>query len=151
MHSIPRTKLTPAESRLREFALSFPEATEDFPWGHRAFKVNKKIFATLVTEKEYVTVSLKLPKSGKAALKEAFCEPTHYGMGKHGWVTARFDVGDELPVARLEEWMEESYRAVAPKRLAGAERVTAKSPVRKKAPAGARGRSSVSFEELQGR
>jgi hypothetical protein len=96
-------------------------------------------------------VSLKLPKSGKAALKEAFCEPTHYGMGKHGWVTVSFDVGDELPVARLEEWMEESYRAVAPKRLAGAERVTAKSPVRKKAPAGARGRSSVSFEELQGR
>jgi len=117
MQDLPRKKLTPAETTLRLYALAFPETTEDFPWGHRAFKVNKKIFATLVSEKEVTTLSVKLPRSSKQALKEPFATPTHYGMGKYGWVTCTFDVGDQLPVKRLQAWIDESYRAVAPKKL----------------------------------
>jgi predicted DNA-binding protein (MmcQ/YjbR family) len=117
MTNATREKLTPAEKQIREAALGYPSATEDFPWGHRAFKVNKKIFATLVSEEHVTTVSVKLPRSNKAALKRPYAAPTHYGMGKYGWVTFTFDSGDDLPVKDLLEWLEESYRAIAPKRL----------------------------------
>jgi hypothetical protein len=33
-------------------------------------------------------------------------------------VTCRFAPGDEIPFELLEEWLEESYRAIAPKKLA---------------------------------
>jgi predicted DNA-binding protein (MmcQ/YjbR family) len=52
-----------------------------------------------------------------AALMLPFAEPTHYGLGKSGWVTAQFGVRDEIPLALLREWIDESYRAVAPKKL----------------------------------
>jgi hypothetical protein len=48
---------------------------------------------------------------------QPYAEPTGYGLGKSGWVTCRFATGDELPLDLLEEWVEESYRAVAPKKL----------------------------------
>ena len=40
------------ETRLRRAALAYPEATEDLPWGHPAFKVRGKAFAfaTATTE-----------------------------------------------------------------------------------------------------
>ena len=47
-----------------------------------------------------------------------FTEPAHYGMGKHGWVTARFAPKAKAPVAVLKAWIEESYRLIAPKGLA---------------------------------
>jgi predicted DNA-binding protein (MmcQ/YjbR family) len=40
-----------------------------------------------------------------------------YGMGKHGWVTLLIMRDDQLPLQLLEAWIDESYRAVAPKRL----------------------------------
>jgi hypothetical protein len=41
-----RDKLSPRqiETALRDYALGFPEATEDFPWGERAIKVKGKVF-----------------------------------------------------------------------------------------------------------
>ena len=38
-------------------------------------------------------------------------------MGKHGWVTLLIMRDDQLPLRQLEAWIDESYRAVAPKRL----------------------------------
>ena len=46
-----------------------------------------------------------------------FASPTEYGLGRNGWVTARFPRGASLPVDILRLWIDESYRAVAPKRL----------------------------------
>jgi CheY-like chemotaxis protein len=46
-----------------------------------------------------------------------FAKPTGYGLGKSGWVSTSFDDGDQDPVPLLLEWIDESYRAVAPKRL----------------------------------
>jgi hypothetical protein len=60
-------------------------------------------------------LSLKLPRSAVDALELPFAEPTGYGLGKSGWVSFSFDVGDDPPVDLLRAWIEESYRAIAPK------------------------------------
>ena len=101
---------------LREAAMDYPETIEDFPWGSSVFKVNKKIFFSLADDEDGVRMSFKLPESRYEALTLPFTEPTHYGMGKHGWVTAKFAPGDTPPVDLLLEWMDESFRAIAPKR-----------------------------------
>ena len=64
-------------------------------------------------------MTVKLPLSGKTALGMPFAEPTDYGLGKHGWVTSKFNSGDAVPFDLLREWIDESYRAVAPKTLLG--------------------------------
>lgn len=112
-----RNPLKSAESALRKAALAYPQATEDFPWGHRAFKVKKKMFLILSFDKEIFNVTMKLPVTGKQALALPFAKPTGYGLGKSGWVTASFGPKDKVPIELLEEWMDESYRAIAPKKL----------------------------------
>jgi predicted DNA-binding protein (MmcQ/YjbR family) len=105
---------------LRKFALAFPEATEDFPWGDRVAKVKGKIFVSLGLDPvpgSGMTLTVKLPLSGEAALDLPFVKPTGYGLGKSGWVTASFRPSDHPPVDILKGWIVESYRAVAPKRL----------------------------------
>lgn len=120
MASGPRPK-NKVEAALRRHALSFPESYEEFPWGDRAIKVKGKVFVFLGSEsKDDVGMSVKLPKSGKEALLFPFAEPTHYGLGKSGWVTARFPVSKAPPLELLESWIEESYRAIAPKKLVAA-------------------------------
>ena len=130
-------KLKAAEDRLREVMLAFPEATEDFPWGHRTAKVKGKMFAILVLEDSGLTVTTKLPQSNEAALMLPFTAPTGYGMGKSGWVTSTFKPGEAVPVELLSQWIHESFRAVAPQKVlkamdAGA---LAKAGAEKKAPA----------------
>ncbi len=102
---------------LRSFALGFPEAREDFPWGERVIKVGKKVFVFMGLGDGGLLLSVKLPESHIIALMLPFAEPTGYGLGKSGWVTARFDSQERPPEQMLCEWIEESYRAVAPKKL----------------------------------
>ncbi|WP_438037444.1 MmcQ/YjbR family DNA-binding protein [Sorangium sp. So ce128] len=109
-------KFTPILARLRDAALAYPEAVEEFPWGDRVAKVRGKIFVFLNTHEGKLVVTAKLPQSGEAALMLPFAEATGYNLGKSGWVTARFGPKDRVPEAMLLEWIEESYRAVAPKR-----------------------------------
>ncbi len=108
-------------ARARAHALGFPGATEDFPWGETVVKVAKKVFVFLGHgHGEGDTVfglSVKLPLSGAAALSLPFASPTGYGLGKAGWVSASFTKADNVPLDLLEEWIEESYSAVAPKKL----------------------------------
>ena len=44
------------------------------------------------------------------------CVPTAYGLGKSGWVSMTF-TDAEVPVAMLQAWIDESYRAQAPRKL----------------------------------
>jgi predicted DNA-binding protein (MmcQ/YjbR family) len=105
------------EAELREFALGYPGTHEDFPWGERAIKVNKKTFLFMRCDGDALSLSTKLPVSREEALSMPFAEPTHYGLGKSGWVTAAFGPGERPPVKTLRKWIDESYRAVATKRL----------------------------------
>ena len=107
-----------AFERLRKRGLSFPEATEDFPWGHTALKVRGKIFTTLVDEDGTLSLTVKLPASRDFALVFDTCAPTGYGLGRSGWITASFRTGEAPDLELLKRWLAESYRAVAPKRLA---------------------------------
>ena len=125
------------EERLRRHALSFPETTEDFPWGHRALKVKGKAFVFMAREGRGLSLSVKLPESRHVALMLPFTEPTGYGLGKSGWVSAAFDGRKAPPLETLEMWIEESYRAVAPKKLVksldGAPAPAAKAPKKRTA------------------
>lgn len=104
-----------AEARLREHGLAYPATHEDFPWGHRALKVKGKAFAFLAWEGGRFSLSAKLPQSHVRALDLPFAEPTGYGLGKSGWVTATFEEGERVPVDVLKQWLDESWRAIAPK------------------------------------
>ena len=107
----------PTVTFLRDRAMLYPDATEDFPWGHRAIKVKAKMFLVLAADGGVLHVTMKLPDSNSYALMQPYAQPTGYGLGKSGWVTCSFKPGDEIPTDLLEEWIEESYRAVAPKKL----------------------------------
>ena len=87
------------------------------PWGHHAIKVKGKSFLFLAAEGGELSLSAKLPSSGTVALKLPFASPTEYGLGRSGWVTARFSRGARVPLGILRMWIDESYRAIAPKRL----------------------------------
>lgn len=105
------------EKALAAFANSLPEAHEDWPWGHRAVKVKGKAYLFMALDGGLLSLSVKLPRSGSFALMQDFAEPTGYGLGKSGWVTATFHPGDKVPDALLKEWIAESYRSIAPKKL----------------------------------
>ena len=109
-----------AFDRLKAAALAYPEAWEDHPWGETVIKVKAKIFLFLFEDEDGLRVSLKLPRSREFALEYPFTKPTGYGLGKAGWVTASFAPKVKPPLDVLEAWLDESYRAVAPKKLAAA-------------------------------
>jgi len=105
------------EAILRAFALQYPEAYEDFPWGERVIKVRNKIFVFAGCNEEGLGFCAKLPQSSRVALIHPFTKPAGYGLGKSGWVEARFGPDDDVPLELLKEWIDESYRAIAPKKL----------------------------------
>lgn len=108
------------EALLRKHALGYPEAYEEFPWGERVIKVNKKIFVFLHGDAKTLQVTTKLPWSYGAALLAPFARPTGYNLGKSGWVTASFKQGEHPPYDILQSWIDESYRAIAPRKLIAA-------------------------------
>jgi predicted DNA-binding protein (MmcQ/YjbR family) len=102
---------------LVKVALSYPEAYEDFPWGELVVKVNKKVFVFFGTDGAPVPrLGLKLLDSHPQALSFPAIEPAGYGLGKSGWVNITLGKGAP-PRGVLEDWVDESYRLVAPKRL----------------------------------
>lgn len=116
---MPKKTLESLELELRDYAMKYPEATEDHPWGHRAIKVKGKSFLFLGGEKDTknLSLSVKLPNSRDMAVELPFAEPTGYGLGKSGWVSANFDKAADVPMDLLKAWIDESYRAIAPKKL----------------------------------
>lgn len=107
---------------LRKAALAYPETVEDFPWGHHAFKVaGKKAFLFMgATDDGGFSFSLKLPYRNAEALAMKGAEPTGYGMAKSGWVTFIYGPKAKPPMAKIVDYLDESWRAVAPKKLSAA-------------------------------
>ena len=113
------TDLRKVHKELLKHALSYPGAWQDQPWeGDLVAKVGKKIFVFFGSaSKDEVGIGVKLPIEGEFARSLPNCEPSGYGLGKSGWVNARFGLGQDVPVDMLKEWIDESFRAVAPKTL----------------------------------
>jgi len=103
---------------LRAFGLSFPDAHRKSPWpDHDDLAVNDKTFAYLPGKGKPFSLSCKLPYTGYEALQLPFAKPTAYGLGKSGWVSLS-PASDEIPsLDQLKAWVEESYRAQAPRKL----------------------------------
>ena len=104
--------------QLRAWGLSLPGAHSKAPWPeHDDLAVNDKTFAYLPATGRPFSLSCKLPYTGYEALQLPFAEATGYGLGKSGWVSFSPEE-DAIPdLAQLKEWVEESYRAQAPRRL----------------------------------
>jgi predicted DNA-binding protein (MmcQ/YjbR family) len=106
-----------AWKRLQKYASEKPGAWEDHPWGETVFKVGKKVFVFLGRRDYGYGMSCKLPDSAEAATTMfSWAEPTGYGLGKSGWVSASFEASHDVPVDLLTQWIDESYEAVAPRR-----------------------------------
>jgi predicted DNA-binding protein (MmcQ/YjbR family) len=103
---------------LLSYALTLPEAWEDHPWGDTVVKVRKKIFLFVGQDEDAaLRLSVKLGESHGHAMSLPGAAPTGYGLGKAGWVS--LTVGEDGPgIDLLGDWVAESYRLVAPKRLA---------------------------------
>jgi predicted DNA-binding protein (MmcQ/YjbR family) len=111
--SYPWDAVADLRSRLIEFALSLPGAFEDHPWDETVAKVSGsgKVFVFFGSAK---AITVKLDESHAHALSLDGAQPTGYGLGKAGWVTIPL-AGGTFEV--LRDFVEESYRIVAPKRL----------------------------------
>jgi predicted DNA-binding protein (MmcQ/YjbR family) len=117
---------------LRAFGMAYPGAHFKSPWpGHMDLAVKDKTFAYLSVEGEPLGISCKLPRSSEVALMLPFCTPTAYGLGKSGWVSAKFEDAD-IDVEMLKAWIDESYRAQAPKKLVASLGAPPSEPAAKK-------------------
>jgi predicted DNA-binding protein (MmcQ/YjbR family) len=117
---MPRSKNadTAAAEALRAFGLTYPGAHLKSPWpDHLDLAVKDKTFAYLSTPGEPFGISCKLPHSNAVALALPFTKPTEYGLGKSGWVNAAPQPDQPIPLELFKAWIDESYRAQAPKKL----------------------------------
>ncbi|WP_328535702.1 MmcQ/YjbR family DNA-binding protein [Streptomyces sp. NBC_00344] len=120
MTGVPTAALKKWE-KVRQFALALPGASEEFPWGETVVKVNKKIFVFLgVTDgSSPLGVGAKLTgaQAHAHALSSPGAAPSGYGLGAAGWVRVPLDRKGAPSAAVLCDWVEESYRVVATRRL----------------------------------
>jgi len=102
--------------KLRAFGLKYPGAALKRPWPeHLDLVVKDKTFAFMNVEGLPLKISCKLSRSRADAMDLPFASPTRYGLGRSGWVSAAFEPDEEPPLELLKQWIDESYRAQAPK------------------------------------
>jgi predicted DNA-binding protein (MmcQ/YjbR family) len=107
--------------QLREICLALPETSEKVAWGDPTWRVRDKIFAMQKGNHEggRPSVWLKVGDGGQSVLVDSnpdrFFVPPY--VGNKGWVGIYMDRG-RIPWALVRELIEESYRLIAPKRLA---------------------------------
>ena len=101
--------------RVRELALSFPQAYEDDPWGFPVFKVaDNRMFAMLASS-DPVEVTMKVgSEEREIAMLLPYVRPASY-VGRYGWVTVT--IADDDALATALEWVRESYFLKAPAKL----------------------------------
>lgn len=106
--------------RLRAICLALPETTEKVAWGDPTWRVRDKIFVMQKGNFEggRPSVWLKSTAEARDPLLESrggvFFVPPY--VGHKGWVGAYVD--KRVPWSLLTELIHESYRQIAPKRLA---------------------------------
>ena len=103
---------------LRAFGLTYPGAHSKAPWPeHDDLAVSDKTFAYLPVAGQPFSLSVKLRYTSEVALDLPYAKPTGYGLGKSGWVSFTPSEGEIPSLEQLKDWIDESYRAQAPKKL----------------------------------
>ncbi len=112
-------RLDEVADRVREVALSFPEAYEDAPWGFPVFKVrDNRMFAWMIVRETAVEVTVKLTQEEREiAQLLPYVARARY-VGRYGWISAQ--VTDEESLDCALEWLHESYWLKAPAELRAA-------------------------------
>ena len=96
----------------RQFCLSFPDVSEEFPFGPETlvFKVKGKMFA-LTDLDLFVSINLKCDPDEVIELRERYpAVQPGYHMNKKHWNTILMD--NSIPDRNLKEWIENSYQLV---------------------------------------
>jgi predicted DNA-binding protein (MmcQ/YjbR family) len=119
---MPTAQTSPAkqaEAELIAYAATFPGAWEDHPWDHTVMKVGPKVFVFFggAASPDRLSVTVKLPISYEMALTLPYVAPAGHGLGRAGWAHLSQHDGDEIDMATIRGWIDQSYRAVAPKKL----------------------------------
>ncbi len=99
-------------TELLAYALTYPDAHIEYPWGETVVKVGKRVFAFFGVDGEPASgLTVKLPESAPVALQTPGVAPSGYGLGKAGWCRVALGSANVEPEL-LREWIDESYRAV---------------------------------------
>ena len=110
-------------TRLRKLCLALPEAHEVEAWGEPTFRVRNKMFATYAAPNNHhgagrpAVWCKAAPGNQELMVRDAperFFVPPY--VGKSGWIGVWLD-GD-VDWAELAELLRDSYRLVAPRKLA---------------------------------
>ena len=97
--------------------LALPGVVEEYPFGPdvAVFKIGGKIFAVVGLDDVPGSVSLKCDPGYAVALRDQFAAVTPgYHLNKRHWNTVRLD--GSVPSEVLDEWIEDSYELVSPRR-----------------------------------
>ena len=118
-HTVPPSPL----NRLRRLALALPEAHEVEAWGEPTFRVRNKLFAMYASAGNHHgggrhAVWCKAAPGNQglmvAAAPDRFFVPPY--VGPSGWIGIWLDAGTDWK--ELQILLRDSYRLIAPKRLA---------------------------------
>ncbi|MBL7771038.1 MAG: MmcQ/YjbR family DNA-binding protein [Flavipsychrobacter sp.] len=96
----------------RQFCLSFPDVSEEFPFGPETlvFKVKGKLFA-LTDVDFFESINLKCEPDEAIELRERYpAVQPGYHMNKKHWNTILMD--NSIPDRLVKEWIEHSYQLV---------------------------------------
>lgn len=105
------------QDELESFALSLPEAWFDTPWDEdRVTKVRKQIFA-FYGNQDAPSIGVRLIASLDEAMSLPGASAMSYGMGEDGWTNIPIPGLDDSTIETLHGYIEESFRAIAPKAL----------------------------------
>lgn len=109
--------------RLRKLSLALPEAHEVEAWGEPTFRVKNKLFAMFASATNHHgggrhAVWLKAGPGNQAIMvrhnPSRFFVPPY--VGPSGWVGVYLDA--DVDWAEVDELLRDSYRLIAPKKLA---------------------------------
>ncbi|HLJ51069.1 MAG TPA: MmcQ/YjbR family DNA-binding protein [Bryobacteraceae bacterium] len=109
-------------ARLTKICLALPQSSRELCSGHARFVIAKKTFAWFLNNHHgdgIVAVTCKVGPGDHERLAKAqpdrFYIPAY--IGSKGWVALRLDTG-EIDWDEVTELVSDSYRRIAPKRLA---------------------------------
>lgn len=101
---------------LREYCLSRPEVTEDFPFDELTlvFKVCGKMFVLTTIDEHPLSINLKCEPELAIELREKYeCVTPGYHMNKRLWNT--IILNGEMKESEVKAWINHSYEEVVKK------------------------------------